>query len=98
MKRKPVLLLRKLSALHKSMVAVAIGLAIASGAAADPVQTLQITSGFMTASNAEPDAQWMLAAPDLSATGRFRMGGGQGPWNFVASFFPTVLGASAPMR
>jgi hypothetical protein len=87
-------LLRKLSALRKSMVAVAIGLAIASGAAADP---LQITSGFMTTSIATPTGQWMLAAPDLSAAGQFSLFGGQGPYAQVRFRFPKPLGTSVAM-
>jgi hypothetical protein len=97
MKRKQVYLLRKLSALRTSMVAAAIGLAIASGAAADPVQTLQITSGFMTTSIANPNGQWMLAAPDLSAAGLFNAFGGQGPYGQVRFRFPQPLGTSVGM-
>ena len=89
--------LRKLSALRKSMVTAAAGVAVASGAAADPVQTLQITSGFMTTSIANPDGQWMLAAPDLSAAGQFQAFGGQGPYGFIRTRFPKMLGTSVGM-
>ena len=89
--------LRKLSALRKSMVTAAAGLAVASGAAADPVQTLQVTSGFMTVSSADPSGQWMLAAPDPSAAGQFQAFGGQGPYGFIRFSFPAVLGTSVGM-
>jgi hypothetical protein len=89
--------LRTLSALRKSMVAAATGLAVASGAAADPVETLQITSGFMTASTADPHGQWTLAAPDLSAAGQFQALSGQGPYGQIRFRFPQALGTSVRM-
>jgi len=89
---------RTLSVLRKSMVAAAMGLVVASGAAADPVETLQITSGFMTASTADPEGQWTLAAPDLSAAGQFKATSGQGPYGQIRFRFPQPFGTSVTMN
>lgn len=97
MDRKRVFLRGETGALHRGVVAVAIGLAAASSAVALPaVQTVQITSGFMTTSLADRNGEWMLAGENSSAGGIFHPLGGELPADYFL-FNPLTLGTSLRM-
>jgi hypothetical protein len=96
MERKLGSLAGKMSAIHSRMLAAATGLAIASSAVAS-VPAVQITSGSMTVSTANPDGSWMLAGQDLSAGGTFRRTGGQLPGAYTLGLFPVPPGTSIPV-